>query len=158
MSSRCKGVNAACQQLNITTAVSVVADIPAGTIGGRKVGVAKGVQLLAARVCDKKGECSTTSVVAAINAVANDKQRRNRIISMSLGGDRDLALEGAVAQASAAGVLVVVAAGNEYQDACNVSPGNYSPPELIVCVIQDCTSFWQTPARTPPPNQITWLC
>jgi subtilisin family serine protease len=81
------------------------------------------VHIFAARVCDKTGDCPSDGIIAAVNAVANHKSVRNRIINLSLGGDKEPAVDAAVDRASAAGVLVVVAAGNEDQDACNVSPG-----------------------------------
>jgi subtilisin family serine protease len=61
--------------------------------------------------------------------VANSKVA-NRIMSMSLGGDIDEALNAAVETAVRQGVLAVVAAGNENQDACNVSPGALLPRAL----------------------------
>ncbi|KAJ3114530.1 subtilisin-like serine protease [Phlyctochytrium bullatum] len=44
------------------------------------------------------------------------------VINMSLGGDASDALDAAIAQATALGVAVVVAAGNEATDACTRSP------------------------------------
>jgi subtilisin family serine protease len=89
------------------------------------VGVAKNVSIFAARVLNQTGAGTVSSIIAAINAVVDDITRPQRIISMSLGGARSSALNAAVDAASAAGVLVVVAAGNENLDACRTSPGEH---------------------------------
>jgi subtilisin family serine protease len=94
----------------------------AGTIGGTTVGVAKGVKMYAVRVLDNAGSGTSTTVVNGINWVANSLLT-NKIISMSLGGGLNYAINNAVQGATNAGVLSIVAAGNENADACNVSPG-----------------------------------
>lgn len=94
----------------------------AGTIGGASVGIARAVKLHAVRVLDASGSGTTTTVVNGINYVANSALP-NRIISMSLGRSYASAINSAVQGATNAGVLSVVAAGNENADACGVSPG-----------------------------------
>jgi MYXO-CTERM domain-containing protein len=60
-------------------------------------------------------------VIAGVEFVTANHPPRS-VANMSLGGPASAALDAAVAAAVASGVTVVVAAGNETQDACNVSP------------------------------------
>ena len=50
----------------------------------------------------------------------------NAVASMSLGGGASVATDTAVANMVAAGIPTAVAAGNENQNACNVSPARES--------------------------------
>lgn len=93
----------------------------AGTVGGSTYGVAKNVRLYAVRVLDCSGSGSNSGVVAGMDWVA-----ANRVLpavaNMSLGGGASTATDDAVQRTINAGVTMVVAAGNENQNACNVSP------------------------------------
>jgi len=77
------------------------------------IGVAPKVWLYAVKVLDDTGSGSVTDVIAGIDwATINGMQ----IISMSLGSDSDsVTLHSACDAAYGAGVLVVAAAGNDYQ-------------------------------------------
>lgn len=55
-------------------------------------------------------------------------------MNMSIGGSKSAALNAAVAALTRAGVTVVVAAGNENQDAANVSPAS-APSAITVGAI-----------------------
>ncbi|WP_395854351.1 S8 family peptidase [Cystobacter fuscus] len=100
----------------------------AATVGGRVYGVAKGVQLHAVRVLDCGGSGSTAGVISGVEWVAQNRQLP-AVANMSLGGDKSQALDDAIRQAIATGVTFVVAAGNDNQDACAVSPAR--TPEAI---------------------------
>lgn len=93
----------------------------AGTVGGGTYGVAKGVQLVGVRVLDCNGSGSTSGVIAGVDWVAATASGPS-VANMSLGGGASSALDTAVRNAIAAGVTFAVAAGNENQNACNVSP------------------------------------
>ncbi|HKG58552.1 MAG TPA: S8 family peptidase [Pyrinomonadaceae bacterium] len=94
-----------------------------GTVGGSTYGVAKNVTLVAVRVLDSSGNGSNSGVIAGINFVASDHQAgQPAVANMSLGGGASSAVDTAVANAVADGVTFAVAAGNENQNACNVSP------------------------------------
>jgi aqualysin 1 len=93
----------------------------AGTVGGSTYGVAKGVQLRAVRVLNCSGSGTTSGVIAGVNWVAANRQLP-AVANMSLGGGASSALDTAVNNAINAGVTFAVAAGNENQNACNVSP------------------------------------
>ncbi len=93
----------------------------AGTVGGSTYGVAKNVSLRAVRVLNCSGSGTTSGVISGVNWVA-----ANRVLpavaNMSLGGGASSSLDTAVNNAIIRGVTFAVAAGNETQDACNVSP------------------------------------
>lgn len=93
----------------------------AGTIGGTTYGVAKGVKLYPVRVLGCDGYGSTSGIVAGMDWVAST-HRGPSVVNMSLGGGASTATDQAVARLRNSGVVVVVAAGNENQDACYVSP------------------------------------
>ncbi len=93
----------------------------AGTIGGSTYGVAKGVKLYPVRVLGCDGYGSTSGIVAGMDWVANTHSGP-AVANMSLGGGASTATDQAVTRLRNSGVVVVVAAGNENQNACNVSP------------------------------------
>lgn len=93
----------------------------AGTTGGETYGVAKDVSLTAVRVLDCQGSGATSGVVAGIDWVTANHQSP-AVANMSLGGGASSAIDQAVQNSVDSGVTYAVAAGNEDQDACNVSP------------------------------------
>ena len=93
----------------------------AGTVGGTTYGVAKQVTLHPVRVLDCAGSGTNAGVIAGMDWVANNHVKP-AVANMSLGGGASTATDDAVNRMHNAGVTVVVAAGNENQNACNVSP------------------------------------
>jgi subtilisin family serine protease len=93
----------------------------AGTVGGTTWGVAKGTSLIGVRVLDCNGSGTNSGVIAGVDWVRAN-HIKPAVANMSLGGGASTALDNAVANASAAGVTFVVAAGNSNRDACNFSP------------------------------------
>jgi subtilisin family serine protease len=93
----------------------------AGVVGSARFGVAKGARLLAVRVMDCTGTGSYSQIIAGLDWVT-----ANRVLpavaNMSLGGSASASLNDAVRRAVAAGVTVVVSAGNKSLDACGQSP------------------------------------
>ncbi|MCU1499809.1 MAG: Aqualysin 1 [Acidimicrobiales bacterium] len=94
----------------------------AGTVGGNTYGVAKGTKLVAVRVLDCQGSGSTSGIIKAIDWVVANHGRGPAVANMSLGGGADVPLDRAIESMVKDGISVAVAAGNEAQDACNVSP------------------------------------
>ncbi len=93
----------------------------AGTAAGSQWGVAKQATLHAVRVLDCNGSGSNSAVIAGIDwMVANFQSPA--VANMSLGGGNSEALDTAVRNAVNAGVVMVVAAGNDNVDACTGSP------------------------------------
>ena len=96
----------------------------AGTIGGRSVGVAAGVQIVPVRVLDCLGSGDTASVISGIEFVINNAKTKGlpAVANLSLGGPTDAALDFAIERLVDSGITTVVAAGNESSNACFVSP------------------------------------
>jgi subtilisin family serine protease len=99
------------------------------------VGVAKAAKIVGVKVLNKAGSGSWSAVIAGINFAAGDcKQNRGGrmcVVSMSLGGALSASVNAAVERATAAGLVVAVAAGNSNSDACRVSPAS-APSALTV--------------------------
>lgn len=93
----------------------------AGTVGGTTYGVAKSVSLVSVRVLDCTANGSWSGVIAGMDWVATNRVKP-AVANMSLGGAANQAVDDAVLRMHNAGVTVVVAAGNENQDACTRSP------------------------------------
>ena len=96
----------------------------AGTVGSSTYGVAKSVKLVAVKVLGCNGSGSNSGIIAGINWAVSNKGSATAIANMSLGGGRDQASNDAVNNAVNKGLFIAVAAGNENQDACNVSPAS----------------------------------
>lgn len=94
----------------------------ASTAGGSTFGLARSATLHPVRVLSCSGSGSNSGVIAGVNFVASDCGGRDCVANMSLGGGASSSLDNAVANAVNNGVVFVVAAGNENQNACNVSP------------------------------------
>lgn len=97
----------------------------AGTIGSDSYGVAPGTDLVGVKVLDDNGSGSYDDIIAGVEWVA-DNAEPGSVANLSLGGPASQALDEAVNALAASGVFVAVAAGNEGQDANNVSPGGAS--------------------------------
>ncbi|MDP9385416.1 MAG: S8 family peptidase [Actinomycetota bacterium] len=95
----------------------------AGTVGAVKYGVAKASKLRGVRVLDCAGGGSYSGIIAGVDWVRKN-HIKPAVANMSLGGGYSSSLNTATANLSSAGVFVAVAAGNENQDACNVSPAS----------------------------------
>ncbi|KPC95413.1 serine protease, partial [Streptomyces sp. NRRL F-6602] len=93
----------------------------AGTVAGSAYGVAKKAKIVGVRVLNNAGSGTTAQVVAGIDWVTQNAVKP-AVANMSLGGGADAALDQAVRNSIASGVTYGVAAGNENQNAGNVSP------------------------------------
>jgi subtilisin family serine protease len=113
-----------------------------GTIGGATFGVAKNVQLIGVKVLDADGSGTNSGVIQGLNFVVSDSKSKKlagkAVMNMSLGGSKSSAVNAAVAAIASAGVVPVVAAGNENQDAGNTSPAS-SPNAITVGAIDQTT-------------------
>ncbi|KAH7313748.1 cephalosporin C acetylhydrolase [Stachybotrys elegans] len=100
----------------------------AGTIGGATFGVAKQTTLFGVKVLNDQGSGTTAGVVAGMEFVVDDAGSQDCpsgvVVNMSLGGGFSSSINSAAAAISSAGLFLAVAAGNEAQDAGNVSPAS----------------------------------
>ncbi|MEU2070856.1 S8 family peptidase [Streptomyces anulatus] len=96
----------------------------AGTVGGATSGVAKDASLVNVRVLNCEGRGTWAGILAGFDWVAKDAERSGApaVLNASLGGERSTSVDAAVEAVADAGVLPVVAAGNDNRDACDVSP------------------------------------
>ncbi len=102
----------------------------AGTVGGATWGIAKGVTLVPVRVLSCSGSGSTSGVIAGIDWMTANAPRP-AVANMSLGGGPSNAMDAAIARATARGIPIAVAAGNESANACGGSPAR-APSALTV--------------------------
>lgn len=93
----------------------------AGTVGGATYGVARSTELVPVRVLDCEGTGTWAGIIAGLDWIA-DNAKLPAVLNASLGGPSSSAVDAAFNSLSAQGILPVVAAGNESQDACDVSP------------------------------------
>ncbi|CAO3625911.1 unnamed protein product [Cunninghamella blakesleeana] len=106
----------------------------AGTIAGKKYGVAKKASIVAVKVLRSNGSGTMSDVVKGVDwattehtkhaesARRSGKPFKGSVANMSLGGGKSRPLDGAVNGAVDSGIVFAVAAGNDNADACNSSP------------------------------------
>jgi len=97
----------------------------AGTVAGATWGVAKSAVIVPIRVLGCNGSGTNAGVIAGMDWVTANHVKP-AVANMSLGGGASTTTDSAVTRMRNAGVTVVVAAGNENQNACNVSPARSS--------------------------------
>jgi len=102
-----------------------------GTIASKTYGVAKKVSLFGVKVLNGQGSGQYSDVIAGINYVTGLAKVGKTVMSMSLGGPKSQAVDDAIVAAIKAGVVAVVAAGNDGGDACQGSPSG-APGVLAV--------------------------
>ena len=98
----------------------------AALAAGKTFGVAKNATLHSMRVLSCSGRGSFANVILGLNHVIgekvkeemNTKEKKKVIVNMSLRGPISRAVGEAIKDATDDGILVVVAAGNDFTDAC----------------------------------------
>jgi hypothetical protein len=94
----------------------------AGTAAGLTVGIAKQASIVDVKVLNSAGSGSFDQIIEGIAYATSRQKNKTAIISMSVGGGKFTPVNDAVKAASNLGMIVVVAAGNNGQNACNYSP------------------------------------
>ncbi|GJM63249.1 S8 family peptidase [Persicobacter diffluens] len=118
----------------------------AGTIAAKDndigtVGVAPGTTVVAVRVLDRNGSGTISQVINGVNYVGNNA-RIGDVANMSLGGANSTALDDAVKAAASKGIVFAVAAGNEAQNANNVSPARVNAANVYAISAMDQYDRW----------------
>ena len=92
----------------------------AALVAGKTYGVAKGATVYSMRVFGCRGEGSFVNILLGVDNVIDkiNGTKRRIIINMSLRGPFSQAVDDAIKKATNQGILVVAAAGNDFQDAC----------------------------------------
>lgn len=111
----------------------------AGIAGSKTYGVAKQISIHSVKVLDKDGQGSLSSVISGLEYAVNHMHENGNmpsIANLSLGAIKSSILDSAVRSAYQAGLVLVVAAGNNNMDACKTSPAG-SPYAITVGAIND---------------------
>ncbi|GGJ78597.1 hypothetical protein GCM10011583_07730 [Streptomyces camponoticapitis] len=95
----------------------------AGTVAGRTYGVAPEADVVSVRVLDCKGKGTWSGILAGFDWVAANAEQP-AVLNGSLGGPKSVAVNNAATALSRRGVLPILAAGNDAEDACSVSPAS----------------------------------
>ncbi|KAG5745041.1 hypothetical protein H9Q70_012266 [Fusarium xylarioides] len=115
----------------------------AGIVGGKTYGVAKGCSIYAVKVIDKDGIGTMSNILQglqwAVNHAKSKGITKKSIINASLGGPYTKIGNDAVKAATDLGITIVVAAGNEADDAANYSPA--SAPSTITVAAIDSSNY-----------------
>ncbi|MDQ0798050.1 S8 family peptidase [Streptomyces sp. B1I3] len=93
----------------------------AGTVAGETYGVASSASLVPVRVLNCEGSGTWAGIIAGLDWIARNAEQP-AVVNASLGGPASSAVDDAFDALAEQGTLPVVAAGNENQDACDVSP------------------------------------
>jgi len=99
----------------------------AGVAAGTTYGVAKNATIVAVKVVKDNGDGVLSAAIAGLDYIGtqtNLHPSRNMVVTMSFGSGISVALNDAIDQLRAMGVVVVAAAGNEATDACSRSPAS----------------------------------
>lgn len=121
-----------------------------GTAAGSNFGVAKNATLVSVKVLGDDGNGSFGGMMAGLDWVIAEKKRNPdtpMVINLSLGGSRQEYANKAIDAAVDAGIVVVVAAGNQAQDACTNSPGSASKAITVGASKDFQFLFWYFESR-----------
>jgi len=105
------------------------------------VGVAPGAQVVALKVVDINGTGTISGTIAALDYVATENVgSQNDVVNISLGFDSPYTndpLDAAIVAVADKGIKVVIAAGNNSDDASNYSPARVNHPNVYTISAMD---------------------
>lgn len=93
----------------------------AGIIAGKRYGVNKNARIISVQVLDGSGRGAWSAIIKGLEWVA---EQEKGIVNMSIGGGYSPTVNRVVELMASKGWQLVIAAGNESQDACNTSPAS----------------------------------
>ncbi len=94
----------------------------AGSLGGTRYGVAKGISIIPVKVLDQFGTGSYAQIIAGIDWAIAHHTTKPAVGNMSLGGGVSAVLDDAVRRAVADGIVMCLAGGNAAADVSTTSP------------------------------------
>lgn len=110
----------------------------AGIVGSRTYGVAKKVRLYGVRVLNCSGDGSIDDILEGADVIieraSSQPAERRGVINLSLGGAKSDVIDRMVKSLREAGLVVVIAAGNSGQDACQFSPSSMGANNYVLTV------------------------
>lgn len=105
------------------------------------VGVAAGATVVAVKVLSDNGSGSISGIIAGVDYVKASAYS-NDVANMSLGGGISTSLDNAVKSAASSGIYFALAAGNESQNANNVSPARANGSRIFTVSAHDRNDRW----------------
>ncbi|WP_224485452.1 S8 family peptidase [Robertkochia aurantiaca] len=105
------------------------------------IGVAPGATVIPVKVLDSRGSGSYSGVIAGIDHVAANGAPGD-VANMSLGGGASQAVDDAVVNAAAQGVIFTIAAGNSGADSNNYSPARAEGTNVYTISAMDSSDNW----------------
>ncbi len=105
------------------------------------IGVAAGATVVPIKVLDRKGSGAYSAIIAGVDYVAANGKAGDAV-NMSLGGPAYQPLDDAIIALAAKGLKVALAAGNESQNAINVSPARVNGTNIYTISAMGTGDLW----------------
>ena len=107
------------------------------------IGVAAGATVVPIKVLDRRGSGAYSGIIAGVDYVATNGKTGDAV-NMSLGGPAYQPLDDAIIALANKGLKVAIAAGNESQNANNVSPARVNGNNIYTISAMGTGDLWAT--------------
>ena len=107
------------------------------------IGVAAGATVVPIKVLDRRGSGAYSGIIAGVDYVATNGKAGDAV-NLSLGGPTYDALDAAIIVLANKGLKVAIAAGNESQNANNVSPARVNGNNIYTISAMGTGDLWAT--------------
>ena len=107
------------------------------------VGVAAGATVVPIKVLNRRGSGAYSAIMAGVDYVATNGKAGDAV-NMSLGGPAYEPLDNAILSLASKGIKVALAAGNESQNANNVSPARVNGTNIYTISAMGTGDLWAT--------------